>query len=176
MRQLKYGLISTVVLLATGCASTGKNINVPVIDVSDSQSQSGATELTPKDVPYITHIPLAKPSSVELAPKDSLYIKNTPLTKPTGNPAVHSLMKKATQQQQAGDYVGAARTLERAIRISPRYGELYYSLSEVRFRQRNFGQSEQLCRKAISLASGDDDLLVRSRSLMTKAKQAQDDS
>ena len=69
----------------------------------------------------------------------------------------------------------AARTLERAIRISPRYGELYYRLSEVRFGQRNFGQSEQLCRKAISLASGDSDLLTRSRLLMAKAKQAQGD-
>ncbi|MEH6358243.1 MAG: tetratricopeptide repeat protein [Pseudomonadales bacterium] len=154
MRQLKYGLIITAVLLAVGCASTGENVNVPVIDVSDSQSQSGGAEL---------------------APKDSPYIKKAQPTKPGGNPAVQGLMKQAARQQQAGDYVGAARTLERAIRISPRYGELYYRLSEVRFGQRNFGQSEQLCRKAISLASGDSDLLARSRLLMAKAKQTQGD-
>lgn len=154
MRQLKYGLIITAVFLAAGCASTGENVNVPVIDASDVQPQSGGAELDAKNSPYI---------------------KSSPPTKPGGNPAVLSLMKQATQQQQAGDYVGAARRLERAIRISPRYGELYYRLSEVRFGQRNFGQSEQLCRKAISLASGDADLLTRSRLLMAKAKQAQSD-
>lgn len=152
MRQLKYGLIIAAALLAVGCAGTGENVNVPVVDVRDNQPQSGGTDLEPKT---------------------SAYIKNTPATKPGDNPAVLSLMKQAAKQQQAGDYVGAARTLERAIRISPRYGELYYRLSEVRFGQQNFGQSEQLCRKAISLASGDSDLLARSRLLMAKAKQAQ---
>lgn len=150
MRQLKYGLLAFVVFCVVGCAGTGENINVPVVDIRDGRPQDNSTE--PQDLPYI---------------------KNSLPTKPSENTAILSLMKQGEQQQQSGDYVAAARTLERAIRISPRYAELYYRLSEVRFAQQNFGQSEQLCRKAISLASGDRDLLARSRSLLAKARQAQ---
>jgi len=152
MRQLKHGLMICAVLLVVGCASSGGKVNVPVVDTRDEATQND--NLESQDYPVINS---SQPSV------------------PSKNTAVVSLLKQATRQHQNGNYVGTARTLERAIRISPRYGELYYRLSEVRFGQRNFGQSEQLCRKAISLASGDSDLLTRSRLLMAKAKQAQGD-
>ena len=150
MQQLKYGLLACVVFLVMGCVSSGENLNVPVVDSRDEQPQG--RDIEPQELPTI---------------------RNNLPTKASENPAILSLMKQASRQQQSGDNVGAARTLERAIRISPRYAELYYRLSEVRFAQQDFGQSEQLCRKAISLASGNSDLLARSRSLMAKAQQAQ---
>jgi len=150
MRQFKYGLMACVALLVVGCASTGEHVNVPVVDVSGAQPQNRGIES-----------------------QKSPSIRNTLPAIPPENTAVLSLMKQAARQQQLDDYAGAARALERAIRISPRYAELYYRLSEVRFAQQNFGQSEQLCRKAVSLASGNSDLLSRSRALIVKAQQAQ---
>jgi len=58
-------------------------------------------------------------------------------------------------QQQAGNNQQAMATLERAIRIAPRYQEGYYRLAQVHYQQGNYSQALSLAQKAISLgASG----------------------
>lgn len=104
MRQFKYGLMACVALLVVGCASTGEHVNVPVVDVSGAQPQNRGIES-----------------------QKSPSIRNTLPAIPPENTAVLSLMKQAARQQQLDDYAGAARALERAIRISPRYAEFVLS-------------------------------------------------
>lgn len=150
MKFVKYTVFAIFSAVLMGCASAPENPNVPVEDVRDGQ-----------------------PGASGEISKQSPYIGNSPPMLPGNNPAVISLVDRAERQRQAGDNVAAAQTLERAIRIAPRHGELYYRLSEVRFAQQNFTQSEQLCRKAISLSAGNAPLLERSRILLAKAQQAQ---
>lgn len=75
------------------------------------------------------------------------------------SPAVSNLLDQAEKQQQAasesGNYNATIATLERAIRIAPRYPESYYRLAKIRFQQGNYAQALSLAQKAISLgASG----------------------
>lgn len=153
MRHLKYGLLGLAALLMAGCAGPGYYSSVPVVDAE--ADAAGDRE-----------------DSLPAYETDSGYIYSQPPARPAENSAVIALLKTAGQQKQAADYVSAAASLERAIRISPRDPVLYYQLAEVRYLQRNFQQAEQLCRKAISLAGSNRELTARSRTLMTRAQQA----
>ncbi|KGK00384.1 hypothetical protein [Thalassotalea sp. ND16A] len=69
--------------------------------------------------------------------------------------AVVALLDRAEQQLINGDDSAAAVSLERAIRIAPRYPESYYRLGKLRFTQSYHDQARALAQKAISLgASG----------------------
>jgi len=73
----------------------------------------------------------------------------------TGSTITDNLLQQANMQQQAGDHQLAITTLERAIRIAPRYPKSYYRLAELHYQQGNYTQALSLAQKAISLgASG----------------------
>lgn len=81
----------------------------------------------------------------------------------TLSPVVNSLLKQAQAQQSSGNNQAAIHTLERAIRIAPRYPESYYRLAELRYQQGNYQQATSLAQKALSLgASGE----LRQQSLL----------
>ena len=155
MRKFTNGLLVLIVLAMVGCVSTGENAQVPVVDVG-----TGAGDV------------MDSSGSAPVYETDRRYDSSEPVETPRTNSAVVALLSSAEQQTQRGDYVNAAATLERAIRISPRDGQLYYQLAQVRYLQNNYHQSEQLCRKAISLAGGDSALVSNSRSLMAQAQRA----
>jgi len=67
--------------------------------------------------------------------------------------AVLSLMKRAEQQVSNGDNRGAIASLERAIRIAPRYPETYYRLGVRYFYQGNYKQARSLAEKSITLGA-----------------------
>ena len=71
-------------------------------------------------------------------------------------PAAASLAAQAEQQRQRGDYVAAAATLERAIRIQPRDPYLWNRLARVRLDQKNYSQAGSLAQKSNSLAKDED--------------------
>ena len=82
--------------------------------------------------------------------------------------AVLSLMKRADKQVSSGDNRGAIASLERAIRIAPRYPETYFRLGERYFYQGNYKQARSLSEKSITL--GADWLLRRqAESLIERA-------
>lgn len=86
--------------------------------------------------------------------------------------AVLSLMKRAEEQVSRGDNRGAIASLERAIRIAPRYPETYYHLGERYFYQGNYKQARSLAEKSITL--GADWLLRRqAESLIERASAYQ---
>ncbi|MFT5806707.1 MAG: tetratricopeptide (TPR) repeat protein [Moritella dasanensis] len=86
--------------------------------------------------------------------------------------AVLSLMKRADKQVKSGDNGGAIASLERAIRIAPRYPETYYRLGERYFYQGNYKQARSLAEKSITL--GADWLLRRqAESLIERASAYQ---
>jgi len=73
----------------------------------------------------------------------------------TESPAVTSLLQRAQSQQQQGNVQTATATLERAIRLSPRYPNSYYQLATLCQQQGQRQQASALAQKSISLgASG----------------------
>ncbi|MFC1684171.1 tetratricopeptide repeat protein [Pseudomonadota bacterium] len=82
-----------------------------------------------------------------------------------------SLQQKANEQQQAGDLVGAASNLERALRIEPRNAHLWNQLAHVRLSQQQFGQAADLAAKSNSLAGADRWLRRDNWQLIAKARR-----
>lgn len=118
--------------LLAACATGPKPEDIPVVQAGDESVQE------PLEVPPVSETGKA-PASVEQPVSDR-------------NPAVLALLNSAGQQRQRKQYVAAAASLERAIRIAPRDAELYLELAKIRFQQNNREQAEQLCRKAIALS------------------------
>ena len=77
------------------------------------------------------------------------------------NRAVAVLQRRADDQQRVGDLGGAAASLERALRISPRDPVIWQRLALVREQQGRYGQAAELASKSNSLAAGLDAELVR---------------
>ncbi|MDN2662683.1 tetratricopeptide repeat protein [Psychromonas sp. 14N.309.X.WAT.B.A12] len=69
--------------------------------------------------------------------------------------ALNSLLSLAEQQESQGNLQGATRTLERAIRISPRTPEVYLKLAELNYRQGKNAQAESFAEKALSFNPND---------------------
>lgn len=76
--------------------------------------------------------------------------------------AVVALIKRAAQQELNGDYKAAGASLQRAIRIAPRYPESYYRLGELRFKEGLYSQAYSLAAKTLSLGA---DWLLRRQAL-----------
>lgn len=92
----------------------------------------------------------------ESQPVSTVKTKPAPVDVAVKPPAaVVTLLARAEQQLDNGDDLAAALSLERAIRIAPRYPESYYRLGKLRFEQSRYDQARALAQKAISLgASG----------------------
>lgn len=94
---------------------------------------------------------------------------------------VLALLTTAKQQQNGGDYNGAASSLERAQRIAPREPQVLYRLAEVRLAQGDASQAEQLAQRGLSYSNGQAalqaglwDLIARARSQQGNAAGAQE--
>jgi cytochrome c-type biogenesis protein CcmH/NrfG len=95
-----------------------------------------------------------QPNEKEVAPEPTAKPKD--ISEVAAAPAVVSdLLAKAGKQKRQGDLNGATATVERAIRIAPRYPVSYYRLAELKFDANDFSNAKSLAQKAISLgASG----------------------
>lgn len=69
------------------------------------------------------------------------------------NPASASLLEQSRQQQRSGNLAQAGSTLERAVRIDPSEPAVWLALAQLRYAESNWVQTEQLARKAYSLAA-----------------------
>jgi predicted Zn-dependent protease len=70
-------------------------------------------------------------------------------------PAASALLAQARVQANAGEYVAAGATLERALRIEPDTPLLWVELGRVQLAQGNAPQADAMGRKALALAAGD---------------------
>jgi Tfp pilus assembly protein PilF len=94
---------------------------------------------------------------------------------PVNTSAVTGLLEKADQQQQAGDMIGAAANLERALRIEPRNAHLWNRLAHVRLSQQQFAQAQDLASKSNSLAGADRWLHQNNWQLIAEARRMSGD-
>ncbi len=92
------------------------------------------------------------------------------------SPAVSALLATANQNTKAGDMESAAAAIERAIRIEPRNGELFYKLAVLRLKQSKPVLAEDLAKKSALLAGKDNTLKKNSWLLIAHAKEMQGDT
>jgi Tfp pilus assembly protein PilF len=81
-----------------------------------------------------------------------------PPPRPELQPAAGTLAAQAERQRQAGDYVGAAATLERALRIQPQEAYLWNRLAHVRLEQGRYAQAGNFAQRSNALAKDQPDL------------------
>lgn len=74
----------------------------------------------------------------------------------TLGPASRALVTQAQAQRKKGDLPGASVSLERAMRIEPNNPLLWIEMGRLRMDQSNYLQAENMARKALSMAVGDD--------------------
>jgi predicted Zn-dependent protease len=109
----------------------------------------------------------------EQAP-DRNYIESAAsdrITLTTGNPAVRDLWAQAEQARKAQDYDNAALTLERILRIAPDDAVIWSRLAEVRLRQGNSGQAENLAAKSNAMSLDNPLLNYRNWLIIAQARR-----
>ncbi|HES76292.1 MAG TPA: tetratricopeptide repeat protein [bacterium] len=87
-----------------------------------------------------------------------------------GSPAARELASSADAALGRGDLTASAASLERALRIEPNNAGLWSRLAEVRLRQGDTAQAEQLALKANGLAGGDAALRSRNDKIVAQAR------
>jgi len=91
------------------------------------------------------------PSSA--APAEALPI--APTRSYTLNAASTALVAQAHAQLASRNFINAASTIERALRIEPNNPLLWLEYAQVRLNEQSFFQAESLARKALMLGNGD---------------------
>ena len=88
----------------------------------------------------------------------------------SGSPAARELATSADAAMARGDLTASAASLERALRIEPNNAGLWSRLAEVRLRQGDTAQAEQLALKANGLAGADAALRTRNDKIVAQAR------
>ncbi len=152
----KPAALLLLLLTLSGCIST-KTIDVPTqppVDVEDRVIVDGEV------------LPLP----------DQAVVKTEPLSgQPSMSPVVRTLMTSAQNQRNAGNWDGAASSLERALRIEPRNAMLWGRLADVRYGQKAWRKAIQLAAKSNTLAGSDQMLRRQNWYLMANAYEALND-
>ncbi len=113
------------------------------------------------------------PSSGRYQPPEIIAYRE-PVTpshaRPAPGRAVRALMARAAQQEQAGELVAAAGSLERALRIEPKNPELWNRLAHVRYKQKQYSLAASLAAKSNSFAGQDPALRADNDALIGRAR------
>ncbi|MDO9317911.1 MAG: tetratricopeptide repeat protein [Gammaproteobacteria bacterium] len=96
-----------------------------------------------------------------------------PVRPPTPASPVATLMASVDTAVAAGELEQAAALCERALRISPRDGYVWYRLASIRFQQQRYSDADGFARRALGFAGGDRGLVQAIDSLMARIAVAQ---
>ena len=130
-------------------AKSGTPAPAPVSTQGPAAATSPRGAATPTTVASLSPPPAApKPPP----PPPEVRYTAPPPPAPTLPAAAASLAAQAEKQRAQGDYVAAAATLERAIRIQPREAYLWNRLARVRLDQKNYTQASSLAQKSNALS------------------------
>ena len=135
--------------------------------------QEGPAPVEDRSVPPPTITVLPPPESRPLPPESEV----SPLPEPEPVPPPpraatpsSTLLASVDNAMAAGQLEQAAALCERALRISPRDGHLWYRLATIRFQQERFNDAAGLARRAMSFAGPDAKLAQDSQRLLQQAE------
>lgn len=139
----------TLALLAVLSACTTINPYTP----APTQPAPRTSPVVPAPEPILETQPVEPATPVE----PSIPLPAPPATTRSYSlsPATRSLVAQATTQRNTKNFVAAAATLERALRIEPSNPLIWLEYGELRMDENNFAQAENMGRKALASASGD---------------------
>lgn len=150
----------------SACASSGNRPLAPVSTsapavITESASQPAAVASPVRTMPA--------PVRTEPAPRP-----DTPPTEPApqrpSEPTTpeSALLASVDQAIAAGDLERAAALSERALRISPRDGYLWYRRANISYQQQRYSEAEGFARRALSFAGNDRTLTQQINQLLSR--------
>lgn len=165
MNWKSYGVLLLPALLLAGCYTAPQRpaAEIPSRPAAPVSSASGSEVVVAPARDREIQI-----SAYEPAPAVPLV--------PLHSKAVGALLKTAQQQERNNDLNGAVGTIERALRIEPRNGHLWYRLANLRYSQGRHGLASDLASKSLALAGADVALKRDSWRLIARAKRASGDT
>lgn len=160
----------------------------PELEITDGSGAAGSMDslpseyATPRSDPTATG-PEGQPSATagpaaagDTAPAPELIAYAAPPPPmPELTPAASALAAQAESQRKAGEYAGAAATLERALRIQPQEAYLYNRLARVRLDQGRLAQAGNFARRANTLAGDQVELKKDNWGMIAVARRARGD-
>ncbi len=157
--------------IQAGSSASASGVANPVPSKSSQGANSASSGGTP---PKATALIPVKPAPPPPPPPVVKYAAPPPPA-PALPSAASSLAAQAEQQRERGDYVGAAATLERAIRIQPREAYLWNRLARVRLDQNNYDQAGSLAQKSNTLSKDQDQIKQDNWGMIAATRRAAGD-
>ena len=154
-------ILALLVILLNGCA-----IKQPVPQRS-YPTKKPAPHTTPSRIPSPTY-----PTPQVYQPRDippPQTSQTTTYTPKTG--AGSSLYSTAQGAIGRGDYQQAEMALERALKIEPRNAHYWYTMAQVKYKQKQYSQAIHLCSKSKSLAGRNNQLISLNDDLSAMARK-----
>lgn len=145
-------------------------------DAPQAQAPTAAVPVTqvPKAAPETQPVPAPQPKAQPSAPPaPEVAAAATPAMQAS---PVDALRGQADQQRQAGDYAGAAATLERALRLRPQDAQLWNRLARVRMDQGLHSQAANLAARSNALAGDQAALKQDNWSIIASARRQAGDA
>lgn len=90
--------------------------------------------------------------------------------------AVSSLMASAHADAAAGRLANASATMERAIRLEPRNARLWQELAQLRLKQKDYVQAENMALRSNALMGANAALRMGNWHLIAQAREARGDA
>lgn len=151
----KATLLAVSLLLLAGCASTSVTDDSRQIPAS-SRAQAPSSHARAYQAPEI------------IAYREPIRPQHTA---PAPGKAVQALMARSKQQQQNGQLVAAASSLERALRIEPKNALLWNRLAHVRLQQKQYSLAASLASKSNAFAAQDQRLRSDNNAVIAQARR-----
>lgn len=149
---IRYSVGFGMLLALNACANLATQLPPPAASV-------GITPPPPPPAPIAAPEP---PPVLETQPIETTVIEPSVALSPAPNQksytlstASRALVNQATTQRRSKNFVQAAATLERALRIEPKNPLLWLEYGALRMDEHNYPQAESMGRKALASATGD---------------------
>ncbi len=139
----------------------------------NTQSTPAPTTYTPPATTYAPNAPMIPGKATQAEPAES---NSTYQASQNQTGAVQTLLDEANAAVKANQLEKAATALNRAVRLEPNNASIWYDLAQIRLHQGKHEQSEQLAKKSIDFAKGNQDLVNKNWRVISSARKARGDS
>jgi tetratricopeptide (TPR) repeat protein len=164
--QIMQLAVAVSLITLSACTSSRPVTTAPVSTSSPAVTRE-ATAVQAPAPPSVSEPGAARtPAPPEPAPEPA------PERSPQPTTPASTLLASVDEAVAAGDLERAAALSERALRITPRDGTLWYRLASIRFQQRQYSDAEGFARRALSFAGSDRALTEQINQLLARISTA----
>ena len=170
-------------MVVTGCSTTSSRTapiedRIPKVTPTVPRGAIAKASAMPKsipapDAPRAYAVPDAAPvARIPTPPTSSASPPSpaAPLLAPT-DPAVQELLAKSEHAAATGDQATARAILERAVKVKPDDGRVWYQLAALDYAARDYEQAIVIAQRARSLAHGEQALIAHVDELIQAAQR-----